>query len=151
MSFPRDLKQITGQDYKGQISRTKQAFSDAADINMIMRKFEKTGTLEGDLTSGMTFGDYDNADDYHTALNKVREAERAFGEMPAEIRARMKNDPGVFMDFVGNPDNLDEGIQLGLFDPPEDWVHPDKREAPAAPEEPTPPAPETDPPAGTVS
>ena len=151
MSYPRDLRQITGQDYKGEISRTKQSFSDAADINFIMKKFAKTGQLAGDLQTGMTFGDYDNADDYHTALNKVRAAERSFAEMPAEIRARMKNDPGVFMDFVSDPENLDEGIQLGLFDPPEDWVHPDNRQPPPATEEPETPPPETDPPVGGVS
>lgn len=144
MSYPRDLKQITGEDYKNEISRTKQSFSDAADINLIMKKFQKTGTLEGDLTSGMTFGDYENASDYHTSLNKVRDAERSFAEMPAEIRARMQNDPGVFMDFVSDPDNLDEGVQLGLYDPPEGWVHPDKRET-------VEPPPETDPPEGGVS
>lgn len=151
MSYPRDMTQTNGIDYSKEESRTKQSFSQAADINFIMKQFEKTGTIEDRDGGGMTFGDFTGVEDFHTALNKVHAAERAFAELPAEIRARMQHDPGVFMEFVGDPDNLDEGIQLGLWDKPAGWIHPDKREAPQAPEETETPSPETEPPEGGVS
>lgn len=34
--------------------------------------------------------------------------------MPSEVRKRFGNNPGVFMDFVSNPDNKEELVKLGL-------------------------------------
>ncbi len=144
MSYPLQKSQREGINYKGEESRTKQSFADSTDINLIMKKFEKTGTIEGDIQSGLSFGDFFDAEDYHTSLNKVRAADMAFAELPAAIRARMDHDPGKFVEFVADPKNLDEGVILGLYDAPQEWVHPDDRK----PEE---PAPETDPPEGGVS
>ena len=51
----------------------KQSFKDACDINLIMKRHAKTGVLDHLNVNPGTYGDFANADDYLTALNKVAE------------------------------------------------------------------------------
>lgn len=120
-------------------SRTKQAFKDETDINNILRKHEK-GLLVDHLNEHQgNYGDFLDAPDYHTALNRIHEADTAFMTIPAEIRAKFENDPALFLDFVQNPDNLDEMREMGLakraIDQPDAII--------VQPDTPTPPEPDT--------
>lgn len=107
-------------------SLTKQAFAEEADINTIVRRFGLTGELPDGLQVPES-GDFVNALNYHESMNVIRKAEESFMELPAEVRARFRNDPGEFMDFVHKKENLEEARKLGIAMP-----------APAAPVEPPP-------------
>lgn len=92
---------------------TKQASKDETDINLIMAKFIKTGTIEHANRYQGSYGDATSAD-YHESLNILHEADRMFGELPAAARAKFRNDPSEFLDFVQNPENESQLFSLGL-------------------------------------
>ena len=95
-------------------SLTKQSFTDECDINKIMARFEKTGVIEHANEHQGQYGDF-TVSDYHSALNAVIAAQDSFNSLPAKIRARFKNDPSEFLDFVNNPDNVQELRDMGLL------------------------------------
>lgn len=120
--------------------RTKQSFKDECDINRIMKRWQKTQVLEHVRDGMPSYGDFSNATDYKTAADAVKEANEAFMQLPANVRQRVNNSPAEFLDFIGDPDNRAELVELGLLEP--------GRVAPAAGGgSPTPPASE----AGTPS
>lgn len=97
-------------------SRTKQANKDECDINSIMRRFEKDGVVDHVNKVQGRYGDYSEIPgDYHAACNLVIEAQEMFLTIPAEIRAKFKNDPGEFLDFALDEENRDELKKLGLL------------------------------------
>lgn len=99
-------------------SMTNQADMDAADINKIMARFEKTGVLiDGSgIERQPMHGDFSEVRDYHGMLIAVREAERRFYLYPAAIRNRFDNDPQKLIDFMEDPKNDKEAVKLGLKD-----------------------------------
>lgn len=128
------------QNDPGGDSRTKQAFREETDINNILRKHEK-GLLVDHLNEHQgQYGDFINAPDYHTALNRIHEADDAFMTIPAEIRARFNNDAAEFLAFAQEPENIDQMREMGLAPParPEPVI---SKEAPT-PREPENPAPD---------
>jgi len=60
------------------------------------------------------FGDFDEVDDYHTAVNAVRDATEAFMALPGTVRDRFRNSPQEFIEFCSDRRNLDEARKLGL-------------------------------------
>lgn len=99
-------------------SLTHQCFQDECDINTILDRWQKTGVLEHENKFHGQYGDFISAQDYHASLNAVLEADEAFSTLPSSIRARFENDPAAFLDFVNNPSNRDEMIQMGLLQEP---------------------------------
>lgn len=94
-------------------SRTSQEFAEEVDINTIARRFHLTGELPENVPMVLQ-GDFTNALDFRSAMELVVAAREGFMEQPAEVRARFRNDPQEFLDFVSDKANLDEAIKLGL-------------------------------------
>lgn len=94
-------------------SMTKQSFAEECDINTIVRRFGLTGELPEGVRAP-TFGDFQDVPDYHSAMNAIRQADEAFFEMPAELRARFGNDAGLFVEFCSDEKNRDEAERMGL-------------------------------------
>jgi phage internal scaffolding protein len=89
---------------------------DAADINKIMERFEKTGVIidpTGQERKPM-YGDFTEIKDYHTQLSAIRNVERAFGLLPANVRNRFNNDPQTLINWLEDPKNNKEAVDLGL-------------------------------------
>lgn len=135
-------------------SMAKQSFKDECDVNKIVKQYNKTGLFVHLNDAVPSYNEFTTDDvdsnignDFHEAMNFVREASEAFNELPAELRMRFDNDPGTFLQFVDDPANREEAIELGLLEGPEPDVTPAD-----TPREPDPPAPdnpaETDEPAG---
>jgi phage internal scaffolding protein len=97
-------------------SMTKQCHKNECDINKIMLRATKSGFLES-RQNGF-YGDFTTATDFHTAQNKVIEANQMFNELPAYLRKKFDNDPGKLLEFVANEDNRQDAIKLGLIDVP---------------------------------
>jgi len=96
-------------------SLTSQAHKDECDINRIMLKWAKTGTIEHRNTFEGQYGDFTDAPgDYHEAMTHVVQANEMFESLPATIRRRFGNDPGAFLDFVQDPSNVESMIDMGL-------------------------------------
>lgn len=94
-------------------SRTQQNQLHDTDINVIVSRFIKTGTLPqvpmptvADFTESVT--------DFQTAMNMIVAAERSFMSLPSDVRAYFGNDPQKFLTFVDNADNFDEAVRLGI-------------------------------------
>lgn len=93
---------------------TKQSFKKECDINYIMSKYEKTGTISHLRHSEPFYGDFTNVGDYHTALQKINDSRAYFEALPAKVRARFANDVGEFLSFVSDQNNFEEMCELGL-------------------------------------
>lgn len=78
-----------------------------------MKKFQRTGIINHYAKHGPQYGDIP-AIEYQEALNIIIAAEDAFAELPSSIRKRFNNNPEEFLEFVQDPDNLEEARKLGL-------------------------------------
>lgn len=98
--------------------RTKQSFRDECDINVLLRRFAKTGVipqrtvvpLEGDFTETMDFRAMQDA------LNRARDS---FLSLPVDVRERFGHSPEKFVRWSLDKDNLAEMRKLGLAKPEE--------------------------------
>lgn len=110
--------------------RTKQAHKAECDINSIMAKYIKTGTLDFARKNEPSYGDCVGSD-FNAAMLLVARGKSMFHELPAAIRARFDNDPAMFLDFVDNPANYAEMDTLGLLKPLDERTPPEKGVPPA--------------------
>ena len=113
--FNYDRNDASKQSAKAfpQETLAQQNFRDQCDINRIVKQYGVTGQVPVTLRTPIQ-EDFVAVTDYHTAMTAVRKGRESFESLPAEVRYRFKNDPGRFVDFCLNPDNLDVAIKLGL-------------------------------------
>lgn len=117
---------------------TKQSDALETDINRIINRFVAHLHVPDPNAPQPTYGNFADMPDFHTALNRVKEAENQFMQLPSQIRRHVENDPGKFLDMVHDPTRKEELVELGLL--PGHEPAPPAPAAPAAPEEPeTPP------------
>ena len=125
------------QDFSDEKSMTEQSHRNKVNINKIIAKYKKTG-LFPQRKDIPTYGDFSNATDYHTMLNKIQAANDDFMSLPSDLRSRFENDAGKLIEFMDNPDNVHDCIEMGLIPRPEDYVPPEPIEPPAGNNEPEP-------------
>lgn len=102
-------------------SLTQQHFKDDSDINNIMARYQKTGVLVDPLTQTTRkpmFDDFSDLGDFRDHQQAVIEAQDMFMELPSKLRARFANDPAELLQWLSDPANKDEAIELGLFSNP---------------------------------
>lgn len=87
-------------------SRTVQSFKDQCDINKILHKAARTGTLTHLAKHEPQYGDFVGFD-YTESVERIAAAKSMFMELPAEVRNEFDQDPGKFLDFVNKPENVD--------------------------------------------
>lgn len=111
-------------------SRTKQEFAADADINTILKHYERDGLALPSGDRQPLFGDFSAPElqDYRQALDIVSGAGELMERLPARVRARFGNDVANLLQFVADPKNREEAHELGLLR--DDYVSPS---APAAP------------------
>lgn len=97
-------------------SLTVQSQAEEADLNFLMHRYGVTGKFPENPRVPQ-FMELDGPLDYRTALEYVSNANEAFMEYPAELRARFRNDPQVMLAFVSDRANLEEARKLGLLKP----------------------------------
>lgn len=78
------------------LSLVQQHYKDEVDVNTIMRRFGVTGAMPFGQAAGV-YGDFTGILDYEDAVEKVRDARERFMALPAEVRERFNNDPGVMI------------------------------------------------------
>lgn len=112
---------IAGIDCSTGKTRTKQAFKNECDINRIMRKYTKTGVISQDSINRRQaiFTDVTEALDYQESANYILQADKAFMDLPANIRTRFGNDPGELLTFLQDNKNQAEAVTLGIIPKPE--------------------------------
>lgn len=97
-------------------SMTKQSMKKESDINFIVAKYRKTGLIDHLAVHQGDYGEFE-AIDFHEAMLAVRDAEEMFLTVPSDIRKEFANDPGLFLNFVTDPANLDKMREMGLAPP----------------------------------
>lgn len=113
-------------------SKTRQSDAQSADVGFIMARYEGSGIPLPQLSMDM-FADVSMMGGYREALHAVREAEEAFMQLPAKVRARFENDPAAFVDFMSDPANEKEAQEMGLLEKPAPPAAPAVSEAPKGP------------------
>lgn len=102
-----------------QSTRTHQSFKQDADVNNILTKYKKTGFLvDPSLVNTARvpkFGDFSDLGDFSTVMNRVKEAEASFIRLPARVRAKFDNDLQKAVEFIADPRNVQEAVDLGLL------------------------------------
>lgn len=100
--------------YCRDVSRTVQEQAVEADINNIVAAFGVTKQLPYNGKIPL-YGDYTEAvTDYRTAIDTVREADKAFMALPSEFRASLGNDPQKFLEYCADPSNLETIRTMGF-------------------------------------
>lgn len=99
-------------------NRTKASFKDEADINLIMRRYNRTGILIDPTlvrTRQPMYGDFSTSAGFRELQNQLASIRQTFEALPSDLRARLGNDPANLPDYLANPENQDEAISLGLL------------------------------------
>lgn len=102
-------------------SMTQQQFKDEADINNIMARYQKTGVLVDPLTQTTRkpmFDDFSELGDFRDHQQAVIDAQEMFMQLPSRLRARFQNDPAELLQWLSNPANKEEAMELGLMTKP---------------------------------
>lgn len=97
-------------------SRTQQHHAEACDVNNIVAKYKKTGEFVHRARSAGVYADISQISDYQSAVIKIQDAQSAFSLLPASARLKFNNDPGNLIAFMQDPNNYDEGVELGIFE-----------------------------------
>jgi len=113
-AYGSKIKVTVDFDAELEPSMTKQNHTAECDINNIMAKYKRTGLIDHVNHYQGEYADVTNLGDFQEALNTVAAAQEAFDQLPASVRKEFDNDPGKFVHFVENPDNIDKMVEMGL-------------------------------------
>lgn len=116
------------------VSQTQAHFAKDLNINSIMKKYDKTGTIDPSLIkNGRPFyGDFTKMGDLQTAMAVVNKATAAWENLPVEVKIKFNQNPLELLTFVNKPENLVESVNLGLL-PREMLPKPPEPELPKPP------------------
>lgn len=98
----------------GSESYVQQQFKDDCDIHVIVNKFRQ-GLPVHVMEQPPLFGDFSDVKDFQEAQNLIASTSQFFESLPSDLRARFGNNPAQFLEFVNNPDNIEEAISLGIL------------------------------------
>ena len=87
--------------------RTKQSFKDETDVNAIIAKHTRMGTLSHLEQWGGQYGDWSDFD-FQNAQNQIANANSMFEQLPAAVRNQFANSPEKFLEYVNDPANKDD-------------------------------------------
>lgn len=93
---------------------TKQSFREECDINTIMARYQSSGIMPAVNEMAPQYLDVTGLD-FAAMQNQVIAAQEFFGSLPSHLRARFKNDPAEFLEYVGDVSNYDEMKAIGLL------------------------------------
>lgn len=109
----------TGLACTAEEGKTQQQFKEETDINTIVERFGLTGHLPENPRMPLSGEDFtEGITDFQTAMNAVRQAEEAFMEFPAHIRAEFENNPQKMIAFLENDKNKEKALEMGLIPKP---------------------------------
>lgn len=87
--------------------RTKQAFRESCDINKILARAARTGTISHMAKHQAEYGDFAEFD-FLEAQTTITRGQQIFDELPAEIKREFGQSPEAFFNYVNDPANADK-------------------------------------------
>lgn len=88
--------------------RTKQAFKNSTDINKLLAKAQKTGTISHLNKHEASYGDFTDMPTLLEAQTQLARGREIFDDLPSEIRKEFAQSPSEFFKFVNDPANKDD-------------------------------------------
>jgi len=136
--------------------RTKQSFRDETDIDKILMRAQKAGTLSHLEKHEGSYSDFADFDFFESQIQLTKGRE-VFDDLPSELRNEFHQSPAAFFAFVNDPANAERLVEIlpGLAMPGRQNIDVSGRTAPDDPpvdppvdpvDEPTAPPVITDPP-----
>jgi len=115
--YPKILGKRFDLDVETSKSKTEQSHKDDCDINKIVKRYRQTGILgnPNNKTRQPMYGDFTNIEEYQTIQNRLIQATDEFALLNSDLRAKFGNNPANLVEYLSNPDNLDEARQLGIL------------------------------------
>lgn len=99
-------------------TKTQQQFKDDCDVNVILKRLIRDPNPQHLLNAKQgLYLDLTQMPDYQQALHTVIDAQNAFLTIPSETRQRFNNDPSRLIQFLQDPKNHREAVELGLMVP----------------------------------
>lgn len=86
---------------------TKQSFKDETDINKLLHRAQKSGSLSHLEKYEGVYGDFADFDFFEAQLNLTKGRE-VFDALPSEIRNEFHQSPAEFFHYVNDPANADD-------------------------------------------
>lgn len=102
----------------GKRKPAKQEFKADADINTIMKKFQKGEALNHVKIYQQDYG-IASPVDLHAAMTLIARAQSMFEDLPSNVRNFFRNDPSEFLGFVQDSKNAEKAKELGIALAPE--------------------------------
>lgn len=100
-------------------SLTVQSEKDRTDVHNILHRFVSTGDL-GYFGIGAPakpfFGDFSTTPDFQESMNMQVRAREYFDGLPSEMRLKFGNDYRQMIRYLGNDENREEAVKLGLLE-----------------------------------
>lgn len=97
-------------------SRAVQSGKEDADINVIVKRFMKTGVMPQRVSIAALTG-FVTPLEYRDAMDRVVEARERFASLPASVRKRFENDPAQLLAACQDPARVAELRELGILEP----------------------------------
>ncbi len=91
--------------------RTKQSFADETDINIILKRAQRTGTISHLAKHEGRYADFSNFD-FQENLLMLSRGREIFDELPVELRSEFEQSPAQFFKYVNDPANVDRLAEL---------------------------------------
>lgn len=98
--------------------KTQQHLRDEVNINQIIAKYNKTNVITHVSKNRQRFGEFLELADHAVNLDKVAKAQQSFDQLPAQLRNQFNNSIEGFFSFIQRPENADQCVKWGIFDPP---------------------------------
>lgn len=130
--------------------RTKQSFKEETNINRLLQRAQRSGTLSHLQKYGGMYGEMADFDMLEAQL-RLRRGQEAFDRLPSEIRKEFHQSPTEFFKYVNDPANAERLPELlpDLAKPGRQFKNlkadPTAKDEPVAPPA-APAAPNSDPP-----
>lgn len=93
---------------------TDQQFIKDCDVNEILSRIAKTNQMPANFGATGVYADFTEIQDLQESMHTVARAQEAFAELPANIRLKFQNDPNQLIQYLNDPANIKESVELGL-------------------------------------
>lgn len=87
--------------------RTKQSQKDETNINLLLERAAREGTMSHLEKYGGVYADYSEYD-FEGHKNQIAEMQSMFEELPAEVKREFQQSPKAFFDFVTDEKNAED-------------------------------------------
>ncbi|QCQ85070.1 internal scaffolding protein [Blackfly microvirus SF02] len=98
-------------------SLAQQEFAAECDVNAIMARYSKTGTVPVYADRQPFYVDNIDMPDFQAMQNILISARESFMSLPADVRRQFDNDPAKFVDFATDPENDQKLREWNMLSP----------------------------------